>query len=172
MDSTIPGSGRSPGGRHGNPLQYSCLKNPHRESGWAGYSPYGHKGSDIYEVMQHMHTFTKPASISDSFIWLLKIYSQQHEHVSSKTALNYFEYACISQHCSLVDFMSTSKQEAHLVSIVHCTKKSIRTTIKSECLRLKLRNIFPCFVVTLTFSISIKEKSKFKNNKSTHPNHW
>ena len=24
----IPGSGRSPGGEHGNPLQYSCLENP------------------------------------------------------------------------------------------------------------------------------------------------
>ena len=25
----IPGSGRSLGGGHGNPLQYSCLENPH-----------------------------------------------------------------------------------------------------------------------------------------------
>ena len=25
----IPGSGRSPGGRHGNPFQYSCLENSH-----------------------------------------------------------------------------------------------------------------------------------------------
>ena len=25
---SVPGSGRSPGERHGNPLQYSCLKNP------------------------------------------------------------------------------------------------------------------------------------------------
>ena len=25
----IPGSGRSPGRGHGNPLQYSCLENPH-----------------------------------------------------------------------------------------------------------------------------------------------
>ena len=24
----IPGSGRAPGGRNGNPLQYSCLENP------------------------------------------------------------------------------------------------------------------------------------------------
>ena len=24
---SIPGSGRSPGGGHGNPLQYSCLEN-------------------------------------------------------------------------------------------------------------------------------------------------
>ena len=26
--TSIPGSGRSPGGGHGNPLQYSCLENP------------------------------------------------------------------------------------------------------------------------------------------------
>ena len=25
---SIPGSGRSPGGGHGNPLQYFCLENP------------------------------------------------------------------------------------------------------------------------------------------------
>ena len=25
---SIPGSGRFPGGRHGNPLQYFCLENP------------------------------------------------------------------------------------------------------------------------------------------------
>jgi len=27
----IPGLGRSPGGGHYSPLQYSCLENPHRE---------------------------------------------------------------------------------------------------------------------------------------------
>ena len=27
-ESSIPGSGRSPGGGHGNPFQYSCLENP------------------------------------------------------------------------------------------------------------------------------------------------
>ena len=31
----IPGLGRFPGGRHGNPLQYSCLENPHgQRSTW------------------------------------------------------------------------------------------------------------------------------------------
>ena len=30
----IPGLGRSPGGEHGNPLQYSCLENPHGQR-WA-----------------------------------------------------------------------------------------------------------------------------------------
>ena len=27
---SVPGLGRSPGGGNGNPLQYSCLKNPKR----------------------------------------------------------------------------------------------------------------------------------------------
>ena len=30
----IPGLGRSPGGRHGNPLQYSCLENPMARGAW------------------------------------------------------------------------------------------------------------------------------------------
>ena len=31
---SIPGSGRSPGGKNGNPLQYSCLGNPMDRGGW------------------------------------------------------------------------------------------------------------------------------------------
>ena len=30
----IPGLGRSPGGGHGNPLQYSCLENPTDRGAW------------------------------------------------------------------------------------------------------------------------------------------
>ena len=31
---SIHGSGRSPGGRHSNPLQYSCLENPMDREAW------------------------------------------------------------------------------------------------------------------------------------------
>ena len=31
---SIPGSGRSPGKEHGNPLQYSCLENPKDRGAW------------------------------------------------------------------------------------------------------------------------------------------
>ena len=31
---SVPGSGRSPGGGHGNPLQYSCLENPMDRGAW------------------------------------------------------------------------------------------------------------------------------------------
>ena len=30
----IPGSGRSPGERNGNPFQYSCLRNPKDRGAW------------------------------------------------------------------------------------------------------------------------------------------
>ena len=43
---SILGLGRSPGGGHGSPLQYSCLENPHGQRSLVGYSSQGHKDSD------------------------------------------------------------------------------------------------------------------------------
>ena len=34
---SIPRLGRSPGGEHGNPLQYSCLENPMDRGAWVYY---------------------------------------------------------------------------------------------------------------------------------------
>ena len=39
----IPGLGRFPGGWHENPLQYSCLENPHVQRSLVGYSPWGRR---------------------------------------------------------------------------------------------------------------------------------
>ena len=36
---SMPGSGRSPGGGNGNPLQYSC----HGQRSLVGHSPWGHR---------------------------------------------------------------------------------------------------------------------------------
>ena len=46
---SIPGWGRSPGEGNGNPLQYSCLKNPMDRGAWLGYNPWDHKESDRTE---------------------------------------------------------------------------------------------------------------------------
>ena len=48
---SMPLSGRSPGGRHGNQLQYSCLENPHGQRSLVGYSPWGHKELDTTEQL-------------------------------------------------------------------------------------------------------------------------
>ena len=43
----IHGLGGSPGGGHGNPLQYSCLENPQGQRSLVGYCPWGCKESDM-----------------------------------------------------------------------------------------------------------------------------
>ena len=45
----IPGSGRSPGGGNGNPLQYSCLENP------TDRGVHGVAKSPIRQVIAHTH---------------------------------------------------------------------------------------------------------------------
>ena len=44
--SSVPGLERFPAGRHGSPLQYSCLENPHGQRALAGYSQWGCKELD------------------------------------------------------------------------------------------------------------------------------
>ena len=39
----IPGSGSSPGGGNGNPLQYSCLENSMNRGAWQATVHGGHK---------------------------------------------------------------------------------------------------------------------------------
>ena len=42
--------GRSPGGGQGNPLQYSCLENPHGQRSLVSGSPWDHKKLDTTEA--------------------------------------------------------------------------------------------------------------------------
>ena len=44
---SLPESGRSHGEGNGSPLQYFCLENPHGQRILKGYSPWGHKESDV-----------------------------------------------------------------------------------------------------------------------------
>ena len=48
---SIPGFERSPGGGHGNPFQYSGLKNLHGEQSLEGYSPWDRQEPDTTEQL-------------------------------------------------------------------------------------------------------------------------
>ena len=50
---SVPWSAGFPGGGHINPLQYSCLENPHGQKSLVGYSPWGHEESDKTEATEH-----------------------------------------------------------------------------------------------------------------------
>ena len=68
---SIPGSGRSPGGRHGYPLQYSGLENPMDRSTWR---------ATVHEAAKHqtqlrqlsMHAGTHRAQKNKSSFWSRK----------------------------------------------------------------------------------------------------
>ena len=52
----IPGSGRSPGGGHDNPLQYSCLRESHEQRSLGGLQSIAlqrvrHNGSDLAHII-------------------------------------------------------------------------------------------------------------------------
>ena len=49
LPAMIPELERSPGEGHGNPLQHTCLENPHGQTSLVGYSSWVHKELDTTE---------------------------------------------------------------------------------------------------------------------------
>ena len=87
----IPGLGRSSGGGHGNPLQYSCLENPHGQQSLEGYSSWGCKESDTAQALiisildKRIKTENKQQqqnNILKSFLWEVFSYFQQQTGIT------------------------------------------------------------------------------------------
>ena len=56
---SIPKLGRFSEGGHGDPLQYSCLENPHGQRSLSGYSLWGHKESNMTERLStYIYTYS------------------------------------------------------------------------------------------------------------------
>ena len=53
---SIPGSGRSPGGGHGKPLQYSCLENPMHRGAWQAT---GHRVAQSRTRLKQLRTHSE-----------------------------------------------------------------------------------------------------------------
>ena len=67
---------KSPGAGHGNPLQYSCLENPHGQRSLAGYSPWGAELDMTERLGMHAPTYVHTVGYIDLsiYIQLLIIY--------------------------------------------------------------------------------------------------
>ena len=59
-----PGSGRSPGGWHGNSLQYSCLENPMDIGAWQTTVHWVTKSWTLWKWLNTQHTPTSSPSVS------------------------------------------------------------------------------------------------------------
>ena len=61
----IPGLGRSPGGGHGNPLQYSCLENPiDRGAWWAAFHGVAKSQTRLKQLSIHAAQSVLPTTES------------------------------------------------------------------------------------------------------------
>ena len=85
---SIPVLGRSPGGGHGNPLQYSCLENPHGQRSLAGYSTRGHKEADTNKHSTGCHRAPDLSSLhhTANFHWLSN-FTNGHIYVFKRAGL-------------------------------------------------------------------------------------
>ena len=63
----IPGSGRYPGGGHGNPLQYSCLENP-MDRGACGVTVHSIAKSQTQLKQLSTHAYTQAKQNSTVFV--------------------------------------------------------------------------------------------------------
>ena len=64
QETQVPGSGRSPGGGNGNPLQYSCLENSMDRGAWLGSCD--HKELDMTElthILSNKTTYRKTPGV-------------------------------------------------------------------------------------------------------------
>ena len=64
---STPGLGRSPGGGKGNPLQFSCLENPHGQRGLVSYSPWVSKNQAQLKQLSTAHTDSNTLSFLQVF---------------------------------------------------------------------------------------------------------
>ena len=91
---SIPGSGRSPGGGHGNPLQFLCLENPVDRGAWGGYSSQGCKKLDMTEQLSTHSTVIRARSL---FLFLedrVETTQEGHRALAEKGAVNGVSVQC------------------------------------------------------------------------------
>ena len=73
---SIPGWGGSPGGRNGNPLQYSCLESPHGQTpGGLQTIPWGSRESDLtdHEYKPHEEAYLLGGRGCSPFVYVAAI---------------------------------------------------------------------------------------------------
>ena len=60
---SVPGSGRFPGGGHGNPLHYSCLENS-MDRACQGTAHWAAESDRTERLSRHAHTHTRVQKVS------------------------------------------------------------------------------------------------------------
>ena len=80
----IPELGRSSEGGHGNPLQYSCLENPHEQRSLAGSSPWGCRVRHGWVTKHSVRSVIPSISLLKSRSYFPQLYSSSVSPILQK----------------------------------------------------------------------------------------
>ena len=125
---SIPGSGRCPGGGHGNPLQFSCLENPMDRRAWQTTLRGVSKSQTPPSDWAHTHslwpmTVTPDWSIVVNQIsWTVKVFLRAQVKRISTLRVNFLLYSC----------MLTYKKEAAKDKVFTFQKWSMKIEINAN----------------------------------------
>ena len=94
----IPGMGRSARGEHGNPLQCSCLEDPHGQRSLAGYSPWGCRVGHNWATKHSTACFlTSPSKLLNKFLlmvmWLFVVGERHRLRIEFDATNSYERFA-------------------------------------------------------------------------------
>ena len=119
---SIPGSGRSPGGGQGNPLQYSCLKNSmDRGAWWAMVRKFTKSQTWLKWLSMHIHNL--PLSLMQLFLGPYSL----------------FVFCCLRR------WLSRCKHYSKGPQVLACLTFSVPRTLPSVCSWAKPSNTKPAF---------------------------
>ena len=111
--SSVPGSGRSPGGGLGNPLQYSCLENPmDRGACWATV----HRVAYIYAHARSVASAVSGSLQPYRYVYHFALYLKLAQHCKS-TIFEYIFFKLRKQLNDLFWQSSRSKKKSGLKKV-------------------------------------------------------
>ena len=115
---SIPGLGRSPGGGHGNLVQYSCLENPRGQKSLAGYSSWGCRELDTTEWLS-----THSTQGAQSFL----AHNSQPRRQSQYIRTQRLETCTLSLSSEAVTPKGSARQYFHFIKVANTQSPSLFT---------------------------------------------
>ena len=125
---SVPGAGRSPGGGHGNPLQYSCLENPTDRGAWQAIIHKLQRDRYDWRDLAHTHPITTPfQKFSTSFFCLCTKYYSAYSYLVLVEIILYLPH-----YEKVHIFQADVEKKIGTLSVVHSSKKENRQKQKNR----------------------------------------
>ena len=140
---SIPESGRSPGGGHGNPLHYSCLENPMDRGVQQVHTVYGVTTTQTRLKQLSMHSWSPNYSrgcltLCDTFKFLYSIFRDTRNFIIPHLIWNCLVYVILTVIANKICVPITEITSTKLHPQLHCSALIFQSIVSSFSVSLEL----------------------------------